>query len=204
MAKRMVGRQFDSRPLKVRNHHDFLVCRWCETYCWKFLNEGYNFALDLISIRGLHTKLWAPKVMGVPTLGISRFSLRSLETKWRLSATPIEYTIREKVVASPKFWPWWVLLVRICLWLICAPKYSNYTLTNLLFGLCRSMWVIKLLVNFPSPIPKLQHAHLPPKCYKPGSAPQLLLLPLSSPLDSQLNPSRSLGVCHNEKDSCYM
>jgi hypothetical protein len=32
-------------------------------------------------------------------------------------------------------------------------KYSNYALTNLLFGLCRSVWVIDLLVIFPIPYP---------------------------------------------------
>ncbi len=32
-------------------------------------------------------------------------------------------------------------------------KCFNYTLNNLLFGLCRSMWVIHLLVNLPSPHP---------------------------------------------------
>jgi len=35
--------------------------------------RGYNFASDLISIRGLHAKLWGPKVAGIPTLGISGF-----------------------------------------------------------------------------------------------------------------------------------
>ncbi len=40
------------------------------TYHWKALDEGYNFVLDLMSIRGLHTKLWGPKVVGVSTLGI--------------------------------------------------------------------------------------------------------------------------------------
>jgi len=39
------------------------------------------FSLDLTSIEGLHTKLWAPKVTGVPTLGISRLSLESPRTK---------------------------------------------------------------------------------------------------------------------------
>jgi hypothetical protein len=38
------------------------------TYRWKALDKGYNFVLDLISIKGLHTKLWGPKVAGVPTL----------------------------------------------------------------------------------------------------------------------------------------
>jgi len=49
--------QFDFRPLKVKNRPDFLLCRWHATYCWKVLDKGYNFVLDLISIRGLHTKL---------------------------------------------------------------------------------------------------------------------------------------------------
>jgi len=61
--------QFDSRPLKFRNRPDFLAWRWRATYCWKTLDEGYNFVLNLISIGGLHTKLWAPKVVGVPSLG---------------------------------------------------------------------------------------------------------------------------------------
>jgi hypothetical protein len=63
--------QFDSWPLKVRNWPDFLACRCHATYCWRALVEGYNFASDLISIGGLHTKLWDPKVVGVLTLVIS-------------------------------------------------------------------------------------------------------------------------------------
>ncbi len=55
------------------------------------------------------------------------------------------------------------------------------------------MWVIELLVNLPSPITKLQHAPLPPKCYKPGSAPNSFSF-YCSPLDPKLNPSKSLGV----------
>jgi hypothetical protein len=35
--------QFDSRPLEVGNHPDFLACKWHATYRWKALNEGYNF-----------------------------------------------------------------------------------------------------------------------------------------------------------------
>jgi hypothetical protein len=35
------------------------------------MDEGYNFDLDLTSIRGLHKKLWASKVAGIP---ISRIS----------------------------------------------------------------------------------------------------------------------------------
>jgi len=45
------------------------------------LNEGYNFASNLTSIRALHTKLWASKIVGVPILGILGLPLGSPETK---------------------------------------------------------------------------------------------------------------------------
>jgi len=81
--------QFDSWPLNVRNRPDFLVFRWCATYHWKAFNEGYNFSLNLISIRGSHAKLWAPKVAEVPIVGISGLSLGSLRAKWHLGASPV-------------------------------------------------------------------------------------------------------------------
>jgi hypothetical protein len=86
------------------------------------------------------------------------------------------YTIRGKVVASPKSRLWWVLWVCVCLWFVYAPKCSNYALTNLLFGFWRSVWMIEMFVNQPNPIPKLQHTPLPPKCYEPRSVPQLRYL----------------------------
>ncbi len=54
--------------------------------CWKVLDKGYNFVLDLISIGGLHTKLRATKITGVPTLGISRLPLGNIGTKCHLDA----------------------------------------------------------------------------------------------------------------------
>jgi hypothetical protein len=44
-------------------------------------DKGYNFSFDLISIKGLHTKLWYFKVVKVSILGISGFPLGSPETK---------------------------------------------------------------------------------------------------------------------------
>jgi hypothetical protein len=82
--------QFNSRPLKVKNWPDLLACRWCATYRWKTLDKGYNFSLDLISIRGLHMKLWAPKVAGVPTLAISGLPFGSPETKCHLDVDLME------------------------------------------------------------------------------------------------------------------
>ncbi len=81
--------QFDSRPLKVMNHLDILACMWHVTYCWKFLDKGYNFSSNLISIKGLDTKLWAPKVTRVPTLGISKLPLGSPRKKCHLGVGPM-------------------------------------------------------------------------------------------------------------------
>jgi hypothetical protein len=102
--------QFDFWPLKIKNRPDFLACRWHATYRWKALDKGYNFALGFISIEGLHTKLWGPKVTRVPTLRISRLPFGSPETKCHLDVGLVE---SHKVVASPKSRPWWVLWIRI-------------------------------------------------------------------------------------------
>jgi hypothetical protein len=156
MAKKNGGElnwQFDFRPLKVENRPNVFSYRWSATYHWKFLDKGYNFSLNLISIKGLHKTLWALKVVRVPTLGMS-FTWQN--DNWVLVLWPrTKYTIRGKVVASRESGPWWILWIYVCSWLVHAPKCSNYALTNLLFGLCTSVWVIKLLVNLPNPISEL-------------------------------------------------
>jgi hypothetical protein len=107
--------QFDSRALKVRNWLDFLMCRWSVTYCWKVLDEGYNVALDLITIEGVHVTLCTPKVTGVLVVWISRLPLGSPDTKCHLDVALVErrreYYKRGKVVASPKSRPWWLLWI---------------------------------------------------------------------------------------------
>jgi hypothetical protein len=68
-------------------------------------HKGYNFAPNLIAIGGLHRKLCVLKVAGIPTVGILGLPLGSPETKSHLDVAPwkgAEYTIRGKVVASPK------------------------------------------------------------------------------------------------------
>jgi hypothetical protein len=60
----------------------------CE-YNWKALNEGYNFASNIISIGGLETRLWAPKVVRVLILGSSKLPLGSPKEKCHLGAGPV-------------------------------------------------------------------------------------------------------------------
>jgi hypothetical protein len=93
MAKTKGGQksncQFDYWLIKVKNHPNLLACRWRATYRWKALDEGYNFTSDLISIRGLNTKLRASKIAKVPISKISRLQLRSPRTKWHLGVGPM-------------------------------------------------------------------------------------------------------------------
>jgi hypothetical protein len=125
--------QFDSWPLKVGNRLDFLACRQRATYYQKALDKSYNFTSNFIAIRGLHAKLCDPKVARVPTVGIWMWP------SWRGA----ENTIRGKVVASPKSRPWWVLWVRVCPWLVLAPKGLQLCTNRLVLVLCRSVWVIE-------------------------------------------------------------
>jgi hypothetical protein len=125
---------------KVRNHPDSLACRWRATYCWKALDEGYNFVLDLISIEGLHTKLWGPKVVEVPTLAISGLPLGNPRTKCRLDVGFMErhkvYYKGEGGGLSPKYGPWWVLWIRVCPWLVLALKVFQLCINQLIVYFC--------------------------------------------------------------------
>jgi hypothetical protein len=73
--------QFDSRPLKVENQPDPDAFRWSGTHHWKALDESYNFASNLVPIRGLSKELWSRKVAGVQTLVISGLLFTSPRTK---------------------------------------------------------------------------------------------------------------------------
>jgi len=98
--------QFDYRPEKVRSQPNLFSCRQRATYHCKALDESYNFTLDCTSIRGLFTKLRASKVAGV--LGEKNHLDVGLVERCR-----VYFTIRGKVVASPKSGPWWVLCVHV-------------------------------------------------------------------------------------------
>jgi len=64
--------------------------RWRATYHWKSIDKGYNLALDFISIRGLYTKLWGPKVAGVSILAISGLPFGCSKTKCHLDVGFVE------------------------------------------------------------------------------------------------------------------
>jgi hypothetical protein len=57
--------QFDSRPLEVRNRYFVDLRIESAIRCWKDLDEGYKFGLDLVAIRSCSRELWAPKGPGL-------------------------------------------------------------------------------------------------------------------------------------------
>jgi len=102
--------QFDSRPEKVRNRPDLLGCKQGAAYRWKALDESYNLALDLTSIRGLLTKLWGLRSRGSACwrdFGTPTWESREIKAIWMWAPwRATKYTIRGKVVAFPKSGPW--------------------------------------------------------------------------------------------------
>jgi hypothetical protein len=138
--------QFDFQPLKVGNQPNFRASRCRETYRWKALDKGYNFALDLILIQGLHAKLWRPKGAGVLALAISRLPLGSPETKSHLDVGPVE---RCKVYYKgegggfPQVWAMVSFVCSCCPWLVLAPKVLQLCTNHLALVLCKSVWVNK-------------------------------------------------------------
>jgi len=157
--------QFDSQPLKVRNWPNFYACRWRAINYWKALDKSYNFALDLISIRGLHAKLWGPKVARVPTLVISGLPLGSPGTKNHLNVGPVERCrvyYKGEGGDSPQVRAMVSLVCPCCSWWVLTPKVLQLCTNHLVLVLCRSVWVNEacqlFLVPFRSSSTPLYHS----------------------------------------------
>jgi hypothetical protein len=116
------------------------------TYHWKALDEGYNFALDLITIGGLHVELCASKVVGVLIVGILEFPLGSPGTKSHLDVAPVE---RRKVYykgeggSFPQVWAVLNFMCPSCSWFVLTPKVFQLCNNHFLLVLCRPVWVIE-------------------------------------------------------------
>jgi hypothetical protein len=140
-----------TKPLNVGKRPDFLAYRWRATYRWKAFDKAYNFALRLISIGDLKRKLWAPKVVRVPSLRISRLPLGNPETKSHLNVGLME---RDRVYYKgegggfPQVWAVVSLVSPSCPWLILAPKVLQLHTNHLVLVLCRSVWVSEACQSF--------------------------------------------------------
>jgi hypothetical protein len=111
---------------------------------------------------------------GIPKLGQNVIWMWA---SWR----DTKYTIRGKVMASPKSRPWWVLWAQVCLWFVLTPKMLKLCTNQLVVWFVQvrvSNWCLSLFLIL---ISELQHAPLPPKCREPKNVPQLFVLPMFSP-----------------------
>jgi len=115
------------------------VCRWHATYHWKYFDKGYNFVLDLISIKGAHTKLWGPEVTRIPILAISGLPLWSPETKSHLDVGPVKRHIvyyKGEGGGFPQVQAVVSLVSPSCPWLVLAPKVLQLCTNHLVLVLC--------------------------------------------------------------------
>jgi hypothetical protein len=171
--------------IKVRNQSDLRVCKRCATYHWKALDEGYNFALNFISIKGLHAKLWRPKVVGIPTLAISRLPHRSPRTKSHLDVGPMERCrvyYKGEGGGFPQVRAVVSLVCPCCLWLVLTPKVFQLRTNHLVWVLCKPVWMTEACQLFLVPSLSSSTPLYPSKCCELGNMPLLLLFPLFSTL----------------------
>jgi hypothetical protein len=98
------------------------------------------------TIRGLHAKLWRPKVTGIPTLAILRLPLGSLWTKSHLDVGPVgSHRIYYKGEGGgfPQVRAVMSLVSLNCPWLVLAPKVLQLCTNHFVLVLCRPVWVSK-------------------------------------------------------------
>ncbi len=124
------------------NRLNLLACRWQATYHQKVFDKGYNFSSNLTSIGSLNTKLWASKVVGVLIQGISRLPTWESQDKMTFGVTPWPSTknsIRRRWWLPPSLSHGESCESMFARGSSVHQKCSNYALTNLLFGLCKSV-----------------------------------------------------------------
>jgi hypothetical protein len=127
-----------------------LACRWHATCRWKALDEGYNFALDLILIGGYSPA--KSREFQPWQFWDSHFEVLGQKAIWmRASQSGVEYNIWWKVVASLESGPWWVLWIRSHPWLVLAPRVFQLCTNHFVLVLCRFVEVIEACPLFVVP-----------------------------------------------------
>jgi hypothetical protein len=200
MAERKAKSQivkFDSQPLKVKNRPDFLAWMGLQHTIGKLSMKATTFLHTSFKSK-VCTQSYAPPKLRESQLWEfwdSHLGVPRQNNIWVLVPWPgIKYTIRGKVVASPKSEPWWILWVCVCPWLVLTPKTFKLRTNKLVIWFVQvhvSSWCLSF---FLVPILELQHALLPPECYEGVCPNSLLFRRFTSNSHSSL--SRSLGVRH--------
>jgi hypothetical protein len=144
MAKRKVESQMTIKSqestwfLRVQVACDIPLesSKWGLQLCFKpHLNQRFS------------RKVMGPQSRGSPSVGIrdSHLGVRGQNDVWVLVLwAGTKYTIKGKVVVSPKFKLWWVLWIWICSWLVLTLKMFQLYTNQIVIWFCASSceWVI--------------------------------------------------------------
>jgi hypothetical protein len=131
-----------------------------------------------------------PKVVGIRILGILGIPGQNAIWMWP-PWKGIEYTIRGKVVASPKSMPWWDLWIWGCPWLILPSKVFPLCINHFVLVLCRFVWVITAFQFFLVPSRSSSTPFYPSKVLQAKEHAPTPYFSIVFSLDSHLNPPRS-------------
>jgi hypothetical protein len=151
---------------------------------WNMLYTGWKIFARAIRYfpRIFFKKPWFEKYMNIQSFGITKvpilgLPLGSSKEKWHLDVVPAErhrvYYREGSGASSERLRVVWSSCMK--LFLLSPPHHFHSTYTNCLFLLVVQ---VDLVLNshlwvHPSPILKLQHALLPPKCFELRNVPQL-------------------------------
>jgi hypothetical protein len=168
--------QFDSRPQKVGNRPDLLVCRGHATHRWKRSRQELQLCfkphLDLRFSR----KVMGLQSRGSPNLGDFE---GSLGTKSHLDVGSVDiHRVYYKGEGGgfPQVWAMVSLVCPCCPWLVLAPKVLQLCTNHLVWVLCRPIWVSEACQLFLVPSRNSSTPFYPSKCCELGSVPRLLPL----------------------------
>ncbi len=153
------------------------------TQRWKALDKGYNFASNLISILGLHIKLWAPKATRVPTLAKCHLDVGLVERH-------IVYC-KGEVGGFPQVWAVVSLVNPSCPWFVLAPKMLQLCTNHFVLVLCRSVWGVEVGQFFLVPSQSFNTPLYPSKVLRARERAPTPYYFVVFYLDSHLGPSRS-------------
>jgi len=147
-------------PLTIKSKKSPWIT-WVQEACHIFLE---NFRQKpQICFRHHLNQSFSQEVMGVqngesPNEGIMRLPTWESRKKHHLVVGPMashKNYYKKEGGGFPQVWDM-VILVNLCMLVVhsCTKKCSNYAVTNLLFGLCKLIWIIDMLVTRSSTYPK--------------------------------------------------
>jgi hypothetical protein len=146
---------------------------------WWDLQLCFKPHLDLRSARNV-MGLQSRKNPSWCDFGIPTWESRERKAIWMWASwRGAEYTIRGKVVASPKFGLWWFFVCPCCPWLVLVLKVLQLCTNHLVWVVCRPVWVSEACQLFLVPSWSSNTPFYPSKCCELRNVPRLLPLPLS-------------------------